>query len=148
MDDAKIVTITGCGDDCASVILNDKDVSPVKNISADVIVKTYNLNPLDAVRLDEDGEKAVDVLKKYIIYDEAQMKASGQLEGTDFATFQSQNNEPTVICPECGVPVPASMERCPYCGIRMPRGCKMLVLRIVAAIVVAITAIVLLVTLL
>ena len=67
LDDAKIVTITGCGDDCASVILNDKDVSPVKNISADVIVKTYNLNPLDAVRLDEDGEKAVDVLKKYII---------------------------------------------------------------------------------
>ena len=67
LDDAKIVTITGCGDDCASVILNDKSVSPVKNISADVIVKTYNLNPLDAVRLDEDGEKAVDVLKKYII---------------------------------------------------------------------------------
>ena len=67
LDDAKIVTITGCGDDCASVILNDKDGSPVKNISADVIVKTYNLNPLDAVRLDEDGEKAVDVLKKYII---------------------------------------------------------------------------------
>ena len=67
LDDAKIVTITGCGDDCASVILNDKDVSPVKNISADVIVKTYNLNPLDTVRLDEDGEKAVDVLKKYII---------------------------------------------------------------------------------
>ena len=23
LDDAKIVTITGCGDDCASVILND-----------------------------------------------------------------------------------------------------------------------------
>ena len=67
LDDAKIVTITGCGDDCASVILNDKNVSPVKNISADVIVKTYNLNPLDTVRLDEDGEKAVDVLKKYII---------------------------------------------------------------------------------
>ena len=67
LDDAKIVIITGCGDDCASVILNDKNVSPVKNISADVIVKTYNLNPLDAVRLDEDGEKAVDVLKKYII---------------------------------------------------------------------------------
>ncbi|MBO5813316.1 MAG: hypothetical protein J6R13_02230 [Alistipes sp.] len=57
-------------------------------------------------------------------------------------------NEPMVICPECGIPVPASMERCPYCGIRMPRGCKMLVLRVVAAIVVAITAIVLLVTLL
>lgn len=58
------------------------------------------------------------------------------------------NNEPTVICPECGVPVPASMERCPYCGIRMPRGCRMLVYRILAAVVAIIVAIVLLVTLL
>ncbi len=65
LEDAKIVTITGCGDDCASVILNDKNVDVVKNISADIIVKTYDLNPLDAVRLDEDGEKSVDVLKKY-----------------------------------------------------------------------------------
>lgn len=67
LDDAKIVTITGCGDDCASVILNEKDVQSVKNISADAVVKTYDLNPLDPVRLDSDGEKAVDVLKKYIL---------------------------------------------------------------------------------
>lgn len=67
LDDAKIVTITGCGDDCASVILNDKDIGAVKNISADALVKTYGLNPLDAVRLDKDGEKAVEILKKYIL---------------------------------------------------------------------------------
>lgn len=67
LDDAKIVTITGCGDDCASVILNEKDVQSIKNISADAVVKTYDLNPLDPVRLDSDGEKAVDVLKKYIL---------------------------------------------------------------------------------
>lgn len=67
LDDAKIVTITGCGDDCASVILNEKNIESVKNISADALVKTYDLNPLDAVRLDEDGEKAVGVLKKYIL---------------------------------------------------------------------------------
>ena len=67
LDDAKIVTITGCSDDCASVILNDKDVNSIKNISADAVVKAYDLNPLDAVRLDGDGEKAVDVLKKYIL---------------------------------------------------------------------------------
>lgn len=67
LDDAKIVTITGCGDDCASVILNEKNVGPVKNISADAVVKTYDLNPMDAVRLDDDGEKAVSVLKKYIL---------------------------------------------------------------------------------
>lgn len=67
LDDAKIVSITGCSDDCASVILNEKEISPIKNIAADSIVKAYDLNPLDAVRLDEDGEKAVDVLKRYIL---------------------------------------------------------------------------------
>ncbi|MFM5883471.1 putative zinc-binding protein [Methanobrevibacter gottschalkii] len=67
LDDAKIVTITGCGDDCASVILKDKNIAAVKNISLDHVVKAYELNPVDAVRLDEDGEKAVVVLKKYIL---------------------------------------------------------------------------------
>lgn len=67
LEDAKIVTITGCADDCASVILNEKDVNAIKNISADAVVKTYDLNPLDPVRLDDDGEKAVGVLKKYIL---------------------------------------------------------------------------------
>lgn len=67
LDDAKIVTITGCSDDCASVILKEKDVNAIMNIPADAVVKTYDLNPLDAVRLDDDGEKAVDVLKKYIL---------------------------------------------------------------------------------
>ena len=67
LDDAKIVTITGCGDDCASVILKDKNVNAIKNISADAVVKAYGLNPLDAVRLDEDGEKAVTILKKFIL---------------------------------------------------------------------------------
>ena len=67
LEDAKIITITGCGDDCASVILNEKDVNPIKNISVDTVVKTYDLNPSDPVRLDEDGEKAVEILKKYIL---------------------------------------------------------------------------------
>ena len=67
LDDAKIVTVTGCGDDCASVILNEKNVESIKNISADAVVKAYDLNPLDAVRLDGDGEKAVTILKKYIL---------------------------------------------------------------------------------
>lgn len=67
LDDAKIVSVTGCSDDCASVILNEKDVNSIKNIAADAIVKAYDLNPLDAVRLDEDGERAVQVLKRYIL---------------------------------------------------------------------------------
>ena len=67
LDDAKIVTVTGCSDDCASVILKDKDVDAIKNISADSLIKAYDLNPLDAVRLDNEGEKAVKILKKFIL---------------------------------------------------------------------------------
>ena len=67
LDDAKIVSITGCSDDCASVILNEKDINPIKNIAADAVVKAYDLNPLDSGRLDEDGEKAVKVLKRFIL---------------------------------------------------------------------------------
>lgn len=67
LDDAKIVTITGCSDDCASVILNEKDIDSVKNIAADSIVNAYDLNPLDPVRLDDDGEKAVEILKRFIL---------------------------------------------------------------------------------
>lgn len=55
------------------------------------------------------------------------------------------NNEPTVLCPECGVPIPVSMEKCPYCGIRMPYGCKMLAIRTAVAVVAIIAAIIALV---
>ena len=67
LDDAKIVSITGCWDDCASVILEEKNINVVKNIDAEAIVKTYDLNPNDPIRLDDDGEKAVEILKKYIL---------------------------------------------------------------------------------
>ena len=37
------------------------------------------------------------VLKKYIVYDEEQMKKNGELEGMDFETFRNQNQEPIQI---------------------------------------------------
>ncbi|WP_220607682.1 putative zinc-binding protein [Methanobrevibacter oralis] len=64
LDDAKIVSISGCGDDCVSSILDRKII---KNISADSVVKIYDLHPNDSVRLDDDGEESVIVLKKYIL---------------------------------------------------------------------------------
>ena len=64
LDDAKIVSISGCGDDCVSSILDRKII---KNISADFVVKIYDLHPNDSVRLDDDGEESVIVLKKYIL---------------------------------------------------------------------------------
>ena len=65
LDDAKIVSITGCSDDCVSTILNEKNVEVIKNIDAENVVKAFDLNPNDAIRLDDDGEKAV--LKRFIL---------------------------------------------------------------------------------
>ena len=67
LDDAKIVSITGCSDDCVSAILNEKNVEVIKNIDAENVVKAFDLNPNDAIRLDDDGEKAVKVLKRFIL---------------------------------------------------------------------------------
>lgn len=67
LDDAKIVSITGCCDDCVSTILREKDIEVIKNIDAETLIKAYNLNPNDSIRLDDEGEKAVKVLKKFIL---------------------------------------------------------------------------------
>ena len=67
VDDAKIGSITGCSDDCVSTILNEKNVEVIKNIDAENVVKAFDLNPNDAIRLDDDGEKAVKVLKRFIL---------------------------------------------------------------------------------
>ena len=67
LDDAKIVSITGCSDDCVSTILKEKDIEVIKNIDAENVVKVFDLNPNDAIRLDDDGEEAVKVLKRFIL---------------------------------------------------------------------------------
>ena len=67
LDDAKIVSITGCADDCVSTILKEKDIDVIKNIDAETLIKAYDLNPNDSIRLDDDGEKSVELLKKFIL---------------------------------------------------------------------------------
>lgn len=67
LDDAKIVSITGCCDDCVSTILKEKDIDIIRNIDAETLIKAYDLNPNDSIRLDDEGEKAVKLLKKFIL---------------------------------------------------------------------------------
>lgn len=67
LNDADVVSITGCCDDCVSSILKDKGIKTIKNIDAESVVKKNNLNPNDAARLDEDGELAVEKLKEVIL---------------------------------------------------------------------------------
>ena len=61
------MSITGCSDDCVSTILKEKNVEVIKNIDAENVVKAFDLNPNDAIRLDDDGEEAVKVLKRFIL---------------------------------------------------------------------------------
>lgn len=65
--DSKVVSISGCGDDCVSKILDEKDIAVERNISADEIVKEFDLEPNDSARLDEQGELAVEKLKEVIL---------------------------------------------------------------------------------
>ena len=67
LDDAKIVSITGCCDDCVSTILEEKGIEIIKNIDAETLIKAYDLTPNDSIRLDDEGEEAVKVLKKFIL---------------------------------------------------------------------------------
>ena len=67
LEGAKVVSITGCTDDCVSTILKEKDIDIMRNIDAESVVKENDLNPNDSVRLDDDGEKAVKALKDYIL---------------------------------------------------------------------------------
>ncbi len=63
----------------------------------------YDVNKKETTRvqavgaLKKDDSSIAIVLKQYHVYDEEKMKKNGELDGTDFETFQSENNTPTVL---------------------------------------------------
>lgn len=67
LKDAKVVSISGCCDDCVSSILEEKGIDVVKNIDAESVVEKFDLNPNDSARLDKEGELAVKKLKEIIL---------------------------------------------------------------------------------
>ena len=73
------------------------------NSSANVVKEEYNdsvttTNTSKAIgTVNKDNSTIAVVLSKYVIYDEAQMKKSGQLKGTNFETFQEKNSERKAI---------------------------------------------------
>lgn len=69
-----------------NVYQNKYDTS-LKTTTVQRAIGTYNR---------ENSSIAV-MLNKYVVYDEAKMKKAGQLKGTDFETFQSENEEKTLI---------------------------------------------------
>lgn len=62
-----IIAISGCDDNCASKILEQKGVKTIKNINIMEELNNEDLKPKDVSRLDEEGEKCVQCIIKKIL---------------------------------------------------------------------------------
>ena len=61
-----IIAVNGCEGSCVDKILEQKGVKVAKIINAQEELNSENLKPTDPVRLDENGERCVLVMKKKI----------------------------------------------------------------------------------
>jgi uncharacterized metal-binding protein len=61
-----IVAVNGCEGACVNKILKQKGVKVSKGINAKEELISANLKPTDPIRLDENGEKCVELMKKKI----------------------------------------------------------------------------------
>ena len=61
-----IIAVNGCESSCVNKILKQKGVKVVKSINIQEELDSKTLKPNDVVRLDEEGEKCVLVIKKRI----------------------------------------------------------------------------------
>ncbi len=61
-----IVAVNGCDGACVNKILKQKGVEPVKTLDAINILNEAGLKPTDVCRLDDEGERSVEKVKKSI----------------------------------------------------------------------------------
>jgi uncharacterized metal-binding protein len=61
-----IIAINGCEGECVNKILAQRDVKPVKTINVLEELNKENLKPTDVSRLDEEGERCVQVIRRKI----------------------------------------------------------------------------------
>jgi len=61
-----IIAVNGCEGSCVDKILEQRGVKPAQTINAIKVLNKENLKPTNVSRLDEEGEKSVEVLKKKI----------------------------------------------------------------------------------
>lgn len=73
----------------------NSDANVIKEEYNDSVTTTNTTKTIGTVN--KDNSTIAVVLSKYVIYDEAQMKKSGQLKGTNFETFQEENSERKAI---------------------------------------------------
>lgn len=62
-----VLAINGCSDSCVNKILKSKGVSVEKSFNIDKILEENNLEVTDPSRLDVNGEKSIETLKKIIL---------------------------------------------------------------------------------
>lgn len=94
--------ITGIpGTDTNDGTVNDYNIlnGTAGNSSANVIKEEYGTSQTTTVtkksigRVNTENSSVALVLSRYVIYDEAQMKKAGALQGTNFEAFQQENDE-------------------------------------------------------
>ena len=73
----------------------NSNASVVKNVFHDSVTNTVTEKAVGTV--DTANSTIAVVLLKYVIYDEEQMKKSGQLKGTNFEKFQSENSDQVAL---------------------------------------------------
>lgn len=75
--------------------VGSSDANVIKEEYHDSVTTTNTKKTIGTVN--KDNSTIAVVLSKYVIYDEAQMKKTGQLKGTNFETFQEENSERNII---------------------------------------------------
>lgn len=61
-----IIAVNGCEGTCVNKILKEKGVKVAKTINVQEELDADNLKPIDVVRLDDEGEKCVLIIRKKI----------------------------------------------------------------------------------
>lgn len=58
-----IIAVNGCDGACVNKILENKGINVFKTVSVGEILENFSIESKDSFRLDNDGEKSVEILK-------------------------------------------------------------------------------------
>ncbi len=61
-----IIAINGCSGECVNKILNNKEIAVFKTINVGESLKEHMISSKDPFRLDDEGEKCVEIIKNKI----------------------------------------------------------------------------------
>ena len=61
-----IIAINGCSNNCVNKILKNKGITVKQTIEVGEILEPHNISSKDPFRLDDEGEKCVEIIKKEI----------------------------------------------------------------------------------